>query len=63
MRHWWEPIGLLYPEAGVITAQQLQAGRRLFQEANARSGGVVEMHHEVQRDPRVETGGDDGDAE
>jgi hypothetical protein len=59
MNHWWEPIGRLVPDAGFLQPHQEQAARRLFQDANAR-GAVLEMHHEVQRDPR---GGDDGDAE
>jgi hypothetical protein len=62
MRHWWEPIGLLDYGAGFITTEQLHAARHLFQLANLRNG-VVEMHNEVQRDPRAEHGGNDGDAE
>lgn len=50
MRHWWEPIGRLPIDAGVLSTEKAHAARRLFLEAN----GVVEMHYEVERDPQVE---------
>lgn len=53
MKHWWEPIYRLDPNAGRLIGPQINASRVLFNEAKAR-GGVVEMHHEVKSEPKDE---------